>query len=166
MGWLDGSSLMPFLSDNVDIDYKDHPNYITSQYHSLKANTGSFMVRKDQWKYIQYGHYLSTFKNYKPQLFDLENDPEEIYDVSASNQNIVNEMENILLNRYNYEYIDCVAKKTDLEIFDEFVWNKYNQTEVYKYFKKTYAGFNETDWETVVNWRNELKAAPECESLL
>eukprot|EP01083_Nonionella_stella_P201890 738117_1 len=81
--WLAGTSLMSFLNDDISDDlYGEHPDYITSQYHSLKANTGSFMVRKGKWKYIQYGHYLNTFKNYKAQLFDLDNDPQEIYDVS------------------------------------------------------------------------------------
>eukprot|EP01084_Bolivina_argentea_P108256 193464_1 len=44
--WLDGSTLIPFLNndlnDNNNNNNNDnqHPDYITSQYHSLKANTG------------------------------------------------------------------------------------------------------------------------------
>ena len=159
---LPGSSLMPFINGG---DNK-HPDYVTSQYHSLKANTGSFMVRKGKWKYIQYGHYLNAFKNYKPQLFDLDNDSNEINDVSEENENVVNELEQILSSTYNYEYADCMAKKQDIDLFNEFVWNKYNQTQVYDYFKKTYSGFNQTDWNTVVEWRNELMNAPNCSTLL
>merc|ERR1711920_1101692 len=153
---------MSFLKDEGD---EKHPDFITSQYHSLKANTGMFMVRKGKWKYIQYGHFLSDFYEYKPQLFDLENDKEEMYDVSMQNEEIVNEMENILRERYDYEYVDCVAKRTDFEIFEEFVWNKYNQSEIEKYFENTYKGFNQTDWEKVVKWRNELLDSASCDEL-
>eukprot|EP01084_Bolivina_argentea_P065862 120056_1 len=65
--WLTGSTLMPFLQGNIENN--THPKYITSQYHAFAANTGLFMVRKHKYKYIQYGHYLSAFKNYKPLLF-------------------------------------------------------------------------------------------------
>eukprot|EP01083_Nonionella_stella_P165491 550644_1 len=156
--WLSGTTLMPFLSDDGDIHNQvgQHPEYITSQYHSLKANTGSFMVRKGKWKYIEYGHSLKAFTDYKAQLFDLELDPQEMYDVSKWNGDIMREMENILLTQYDYEYADCVAKKTDLDIFNEFVWNKYSQSQVYKYLQNTYHGFDTADWEKIVNWRNEL----------
>mmetsp|Transcript_28131 Transcript_28131/g.44618 ORF Transcript_28131/g.44618 Transcript_28131/m.44618 type:complete len:254 (-) Transcript_28131:90-851(-) len=160
---LPGVSLKPFV--NGSADSSDHADYVTSQYHSLKANTGSFMVRKGKWKYIQYGHYLSAYKNYEAQLFDLESDPNEVDDVSAENENVVNEMEQILKQTYDYEYADCVAKKQDMEMFNEFVWNKYNQTQVYDFLKQTYHGFDDTDWQTVVSWRNELMNADECDSL-
>eukprot|EP01084_Bolivina_argentea_P244723 409917_1 len=78
---LAGTSLMPYLIDNEDKN--DHPDFVTSQYHSNFANTGLFMVRKGKYKYIQYGHTLSAFKNYKPQLFNLNDDPYELNDISA-----------------------------------------------------------------------------------
>ena len=62
---------------NGDDNNNKHPDYVTSQYHSNHANTGLFMVWKGKYKYIQYGHYLNAFKNYKPQLFNLNNDPYE-----------------------------------------------------------------------------------------
>ena len=49
-----------------------------SQYHSNMGNTGSYIVRKGNYKYVQFGHYLTAINNktpYRPQLFDLENDP-------------------------------------------------------------------------------------------
>merc|ERR1712228_686638 len=96
-------------------------------------------------------------KDYKPQLFDLDNGPNELNDISDENGEIVDEMENILVNRIDYEYADCVGKQNDMSIFNEFIWDVYNQTQVYQLFVKTYKGFNETDWETVKQWRTELK---------
>ena len=160
--WLAGTTLMPFLDGNNN-DNK-HPDYVTSQYHSKNANTGLFMVRKGKYKYIQYGHYLNAFKDYKPQLFNLEDDPYELNDISSENENVVNEMEKLLLDRYDYEFADCVAKQTDMNIFNQFIWNVYNESQVYQLFKQTYKGFNSTDWDQVVKWRNELTNSPKCQS--
>ena len=46
---------------------------VFSQYHSNMGNTGSFMVRKGPWKYISFGHVLSTFapQKYTPLLFNV-----------------------------------------------------------------------------------------------
>eukprot|EP01084_Bolivina_argentea_P192351 330248_1 len=74
--WLSGTTLMPFLDG--DDDNNKHSDFVTSQYHSNHANTGLFMVRKGKYKYIQYGKNLKAFKNYKPQLFNLDDDPNEL----------------------------------------------------------------------------------------
>ena len=50
---------------------------IFSEFHALGAKTGLFMIRRGRYKYIHYaGH--------EPELFDLENDPEERRDLSRS----------------------------------------------------------------------------------
>ncbi len=41
-----------------------------SEYHAIGADTASFMIRKDKYKYI---HYV----DYAPELFDQDADPEE-----------------------------------------------------------------------------------------
>ena len=159
--FLNGYSLTSMLYDNDNINNNniliDHPNYITSQYHSNMGNTGSFMVRKGEWKYIQFGHYLEyIYKNYSAQLFNLKTDPNEINDISSENQDIVQEMESILQNEFNYEYIDCIAKQNDFLIFEEFQWNLYNETELKNRLSQAYQGFDEKDWESIVKWRNVL----------
>jgi choline-sulfatase len=49
---------------------------VLSEYHGMGSSTGAFAVRVGQWKYV---HYVK----YPPQLFDLENDPDEIHDLAA-----------------------------------------------------------------------------------
>ncbi|MDQ8031691.1 MAG: sulfatase-like hydrolase/transferase, partial [Bordetella sp.] len=46
------------------------------EYHGMGSTTGAFMIRHEQYKYI---HYVG----YPAQLFDLEQDPEELRDLAA-----------------------------------------------------------------------------------
>ena len=165
-GHLQGFSLKPYMYEQNGGKGK-HPDYIIAQYHSASGNTGTFMVVKDNYKYIQFGHYLtSTNKTlYHPQLFDLDKDPNEVKDISgdSKNQDLMQEMEKILTDNFNYEYVDCIAKQNDFMMFETYYWNLYNETDVMKKFESTYDGFNETDWQSVVDWRNLLKKAPSCE---
>ena len=41
-------------------------------------------------------------------------------------------------------------------IFEEFMWNKNSQTQLYNKMTQAYHGFNETDWQRLINWRNEM----------
>jgi choline-sulfatase len=50
---------------------------VFSEYHAAGSTAGTYMIRKGQWKYVHYvGH--------RPQLFDLEADPQEANDLGAS----------------------------------------------------------------------------------
>ncbi len=52
------------------------------------------MIRTDRWKYIYY-------KGFRPQLFDLENDPDEFDDLGTSpdHQDVLATMQDLLLDR-------------------------------------------------------------------
>lgn len=49
---------------------------VLSEYHGMGSSTGAYMIRMDKYKYV---HYVK----YPPQLFDLDQDPDEIDDLSA-----------------------------------------------------------------------------------
>jgi len=51
---------------------------VLSEYHTLGARSAVFMLREARYKYV---HYV---EGYPPQLFDLEQDPEELSDLAAS----------------------------------------------------------------------------------
>ena len=54
----------------------DDPERIAlSEYHAVGSNSAGFMVRKGRYKYH---HYVG----YRPELFDLEADPEETHDLA------------------------------------------------------------------------------------
>ena len=50
---------------------------ILSEYHAAGSNSAGFMLRRGRWKY----HYYVGFQ---PELFDLQEDPEELHDLAAS----------------------------------------------------------------------------------
>ena len=50
----------------------DDSRFVISEYHDGGCPTGMFMLRKGAWKYIYYAG------NYPPQLFNLEQDPDEL----------------------------------------------------------------------------------------
>ncbi len=54
----------------------NHPVYAVSESHSEGNCTGSFMVRKDNWKYIY-------FSWYEPLLFNLKEDPGELRNLAG-----------------------------------------------------------------------------------
>src|ERR1700751_4000462 len=49
---------------------------VLSEYHGMGSTTGAFAIRHGQFKYV---HYVK----YRPQLFDLENDPDEMHDLAS-----------------------------------------------------------------------------------
>ncbi len=70
----------------------DNPDRIAfSEYHAAGSPSGAFMIRKGNFKYI---HYVG----YKPELFDLEKDPEEQNDLAGDEQyaGILREYESLL----------------------------------------------------------------------
>ena len=84
----------PFIMECVGADaadaHGDHPGYslfdianglqpprtVLSEYHGMGSTTGAFMIRNGKYKYV---HYVS----YGPQLFDLQQDPEELRDLAS-----------------------------------------------------------------------------------
>ena len=59
------------------IDVATNPTkerFVVSEYHDGGCPTGMFMIRKGPWKYIYYAG------GYPPQLFNLEQDPDELTD--------------------------------------------------------------------------------------
>ena len=54
----------------------DADRTVLSEYHAMGSTGGIFMLRDRRYKYV---HYV----NYRPQLFDLETDPDEMNDISC-----------------------------------------------------------------------------------
>jgi choline-sulfatase len=55
---------------------------VLSEYHGMGSSTGAFAIRAGKWKYVHYAKY-------RPQLFDLENDPDEITDLASDPRHAV-----------------------------------------------------------------------------
>jgi arylsulfatase A-like enzyme len=110
--WVDGQILPPFnpLGDDPSRSvYAADAKYFEEQYGEI--NPGSFMIIKEGYKLTYYIGY-ETLDNAKPlvELFDLENDPEELEDLSNSHKDIADDLLEELLamvdegNRKSMDY--------------------------------------------------------------
>ena len=82
------------------------PNRIAfAEFHAAASNTGNFMIRKGDMKFVYYVGYPN-------QLFDLANDPEELKDVAddANYLSVREEMEVLLRSIVDPELVDARAK--------------------------------------------------------
>jgi len=103
---LDGQSLMPELRGQPS----QRRDWVLSQYHDTTCNTGSFMLRRGDWKYIAY-------PGYEPMLFDLGADPDEIRNRAADRPDMVRQMDALLRSIVDYEAVDARVKAYDRTSF-------------------------------------------------
>ena len=119
----------PTILDAVGVDFAQvndsHPGYslfdvasglrpertVLSEYHGMGSTTGAFAIRVGRYKYVHYAAY-------RPQLFDLETDPEEINDlgVNVSYSNVLTECRKRLYALCDPEEVDRRAKARQAEL--------------------------------------------------
>jgi choline-sulfatase len=88
---------------------------VVSEYHAIGAVAGAFMLRFGQWKYC---HYVA----YRPQLFDLAEDPEELADLASDPRyrEQVADGERRLREILDPEAVDARAKRRQSELLASF----------------------------------------------
>jgi choline-sulfatase len=79
---------------------------VLSEYHGMGSTTGAFAIRNGRYKYIHYAKY-------RPQLFDLEADPDEARDLSSDPRfaEVLRDYEAKLRALLEPEEIDARAKR-------------------------------------------------------
>jgi len=105
---LDGQSLMGELTGQAATGH----DQVLAECHDSSCSTGSFMLRRGDWKYIAY-------VGYAPQLFDLAADPWEIRNLAGARPDIVAEMDRRLRDIVDYEAVDARIKAHDRRSFAE-----------------------------------------------
>ncbi len=70
---LRGKSLLPLISGNIHAA----PRFVYSECHTEGNATGSFMIRKGDWKYLYFSYYG------RPLLFNLRDDPGELKNLAG-----------------------------------------------------------------------------------
>ncbi|WP_077003069.1 sulfatase-like hydrolase/transferase [Variovorax sp. KK3] len=88
---------------------------ILSEYHAAGSNTAGFMLRKGRWKYH---HYVG----FRPELFDLQDDPEELVDLagSAAHAEVLARMHEALLAICDPEAVDRQAQADQARLIDHY----------------------------------------------
>ena len=88
---------------------------VISEYHAIGAVAGAFMLRFGNWKYC---HYVA----YRPQLFDLDADPEELVDLAGDPRfaDALAEGVRRLRAKLDPEEVDARAKRRQAELLASF----------------------------------------------
>ncbi|HSA88871.1 MAG TPA: sulfatase-like hydrolase/transferase [Burkholderiales bacterium] len=68
-------------ASGVSLLAKPTQRVILSEYHASSSRAGEFMIRHGKWKYVYFVRYPD-----RPELFDLENDPEELNDLGGDSR--------------------------------------------------------------------------------
>lgn len=88
---------------------------ILTEYHGMGSTTGAFAIRNGSFKYV---HYVK----YRPQLFDLEKDPDEVRDLAgeAAYAAVLAECEAKLRAMLSPEDVDARAKRRQAEQLERY----------------------------------------------
>ena len=154
---LAGSSLLPLLDDDDDAAaaaLAARKDYITAQYHSVFSVTGNYMLRQGDFKLITFGD-MQFEPNFKPQLFNLKDDPNELHDIAADNAHKVKTMSALLAQEYDIQAADKGAKSVQRELWQKNVYEKkgVGASGCQKHMKALYGqDFNAKDAQTVATW--------------
>lgn len=83
---------------------------VLTEYHGMGSTTGAFAIRHGRFKYV---HYVK----YRPQLFDMQSDPDEARDLAADPDHaaVLAECEARLRALLSPEEVDARAKRRQAE---------------------------------------------------
>ncbi|MEA3403942.1 MAG: sulfatase-like hydrolase/transferase [Armatimonadota bacterium] len=144
---LDGESLMPQLTT----DAPRQREWAFAQYNGDRCNTGAYMLRRGQWKYVKY-------IGYEPQLFDLNSDPWEVENLAGTRPEVVEELDGILEASFDCAAIDAAARAYGREAFLR--WSE--QARADGTYERTmahvYSGFDRQCIEDLMPWTAEDEA--------
>lgn len=84
---------------------------VLTEYHGMGSTTGAFMIRHGRYKYVYYVAY-------RPQLFDLDADPEELTDLAEDPRyaDVLQECRRRLYAICDPEEVDARAKQRQAEL--------------------------------------------------
>lgn len=101
--------------DRIAAESYDPERIVFSEYHAAGAISGAFMLRKGQYKYVYY-------VGYPAQLFDLENDPEELTDISSLSEmrELIAQFKTELYDICDPEEVDRLAKEDQSRLVNEY----------------------------------------------
>jgi choline-sulfatase len=120
--------IMECAGENTPDAYDGHPGHslfalaagdkpdrnVLTEYHGMGSTTGAFMIRHGKYKYV---HYVV----YRPQLFDLAADPEELCDLAGDSAyaQVLEDCRARLFRICDPAEVDARAKQRQAELLAE-----------------------------------------------
>ena len=106
---------LPGVSLTALAEGADPDRGVISEYHATASTAGGFMLRDGNYKYV---HYVA----YRPQLFDLERDPEELTDVAAdpAYADVLARCRARMYEMFDPDEVDARAKKRQAELLAKY----------------------------------------------
>ena len=148
---LDGHSLMPELTGGSAA----RPDWVLGEYHDTACNTGAFMLRRGDWKYVAY-------VGQPPHLFNLADDPDEVTNCAETAPAVVAEMDALLRRVVDYEAVDAKVKAYDRDAFtrwrdEERTAGTYEET-----MARIFSGWDDVQPGDIVPWTKDDEARIEA----
>ena len=153
----DGESMLPLATGQTS----ESRNTAYASFTGTTMNTSAFMLRRDKWKYIAY-------VGQPCQLFDLENDPQELQNLGETNPAIAADMDSELRKIVDYEqtHIDwqdyCKfsfrewQRQAKRGLYTDGSYSLINNpsSDYWKIMDNAFTGYNEDDEKRVEKWLN------------
>lgn len=98
---------------DIAINAPDEDRAVCAEYYSQGIYTAMFMLRNRKYKYVHYVHE-------RPQLFDMENDPDECCDLAAdpAYAEVVASMHAQFETVFDPEALESASKQAQAELMD------------------------------------------------
>ena len=154
---LEGESLLPLATGQAT----ESRDWAYACFMGCTLNTSGYMLRKDRWKYVVYAGYA-------PQLFDMDDDPQELVDLSGERPDVVSRLDADLRSLVDYEQVNRDWTAYCKEAFRQwrrqalrgmYVDGSYGlkgnpSTDYWKIMDNSFTGYDRDDEKIVEKWLN------------
>jgi arylsulfatase K len=156
---LDGESLLPLATGATT----ESRNWAYACFMGCTMNTSAYMLRKDRYKYVAYAGYDS-------QLFDLEDDPQELVDLYRTRPDVIARLDSDLRAVVDYDQVhrDWIAyckgafrqwrrqAQRGLYVDASYALAGAPSKDYWKIMDNCFTGYDESDEHTVEEWLNTI----------
>lgn len=128
-------------------------DFVTGQFFAENSDTGCFFVRQGDWKYVRFGQSFPWFSAYSPLLYNITDDPLEQRNVIAAHPAQAAALEALLASALgDVDAIDASVMRNDQHVFRQYLTANMSAAQVRRLLVSTYQGFDEADWQRVLQW--------------
>lgn len=152
---LAGQSLLPSAAGHA----RPGRDAVYASFTGMTLNTSAYMLRRDHWKYVVY-------MGFPAQLFDLEQDPDELHDLRAEHPEVAAALDAELRALADYEQTHRDLVRYNKEAFREWrrqarrglYWDdtyslaEHPSSDYWDIMRNTFEGYDEADEACVDAW--------------